>query len=374
MSPSCTLLHLSLISGIGPTTSKKLAQVMLEKNIDLYALTVSDFMGLGFGQVVSQKLVTGLSDTDAFEKEGGLLEKTGIYWTTLVDAEYPQALLHTYAPPPVLYWQGAVVWNDRPLLSVVGSRDGTLYGRRIIETVLAACVQEGMGIVSGGARGIDTMAHEFTVAQGGVTVVVLGSGLLRPYPASNKKLFLDVMHKGGAVVSCFPLQKEAQPWQFPVRNRIIAGMARGCLVVQAAHESGALITANYALNEGRNVYAVPGHFDDPLSAGCHQLLTQGAQITVSADVILQDYGLFVPGRPAAKSLPEKEPYVQKTIVSEKKIEKKLHPLVSLCTAPISFDELVERTQRDENELKLELFELQLNGMLQQDFAGLWSRT
>jgi len=374
MTPPYTLLHLSLIPNIGPGTLKKLGEYVVNEGIDLYALTTADYMNLGIGEAVAQKLVEGLQDRIAFDKEVKLLESTGIAWTTFGQPDYPAMLWHTHFPPLVLYWQGTAVWDTGQALSVVGSREGTEYGRRAVETLVAPCVEKGFIIVSGGARGIDTMAHECALAYGGQTVAVLGSGLLKPYPASNKRLFLKIAQEGGAVVSGFPLLTEAIGWNFPERNRIIAGMTRGCLVVQGARKSGALITAKFALNEGRNVYAVPGPFDDPLSEGCHVLLQDGAQLVLTADDILQDYGLSVSPQEKASVQVQTELPLQKEIVFTKKTKKVYEGLEALCERPISVQELVDQTGKDENELKMELFDLQLAGKLQQDFAGLWSRS
>jgi len=369
---SHTLLHLSLIQNIGPVAVKKLVERVIEYGIDLYALNVSDCLQFGIPEDMATRLVEGLADQALFDREYELIEKTGVNWTTMLSSDYPALLWHTYAPPVVLYWQGEPVWNNGPTLSVVGSRDGTSYGKRALDTILTPCIDQGMIIVSGGARGIDTMAHELTLQQGGITVVVVGTGLLRSYPVSNKNLFAKVAQEGGAVVSCFPLENEGAPWQFPVRNRIIAGMSRGCLVVQAAEGSGALITARLALNEGRNVYAVPGHFDDPLSAGCHQILQDGAQLVVSAEAILRDYpSLEAPLIQQTSLIDHPEKKVVKKPVFKEKIEIVETGLIALCARPISFDELVEKTGKSENELKAELFDLQLSGKLEQDFAGLW---
>ena len=383
---SHTLLHLSLIQTIGPVAVKKLVDHVIEHGIDLYTLNVSDFLRLGIPHDMATKVVEGLSDQALFDREYELIEKKGVNWTTMLSSDYPALLWHTFAPPPVLYWQGEPVWNSAPTLSVVGSRAGTSYGKRALDTILTPCIQEGMVIVSGGARGIDTMAHELTLQQqGGITVAVFGTGLLRPYPSSNERLFEKIVEQGGAVVSCFPLEAEGLPWRFPFRNRIIAGMSRGCLVAQAAEGSGALITARFALDEGRNVYAVPGHFDDLLSAGCHQLLQDGAQLVVSAEVILRDYPSLeapvvqqtsliasVHSKPDRAVLSEwKVKPVEKKTVFKEKIETVETGLVALCARPISFDDLVEKTGKSENELKADLFDLQLSGKLEQDFAGLW---
>lgn len=371
---SQTLLHLSLIPTIGPLTIKCLFEQVLQKGDDLYRFTISDYRALGISEGVAQKLAEGLRDQALFDREYALIEKTGVHWTTVADSIYPALLWHTYAPPAVLYWLGEPVWNNGPTLAAVGSRAGTLYGKRALDTILTPCIQQGMVIVSGGALGIDAMAHELTLAHNGATVVVLGSGLLKPAPLSNCRLFSRVIDRGGAMLSCFPLQTEPYPYNFPFRNRIISGMSRGCLVVQAAKGSGALITARFALDEGRNVYAVPGPFDDPLSAGCHELLQDGAQLTVESETILRDYpSLEVPVVKQTSLIQvQTKPEVKRALLNQKK-ENIEQGLVALCARPISLEELVELAGKTENELKAELFELQLAGKVEQDFAGLWLR-
>jgi DNA processing protein len=367
-----TLLHLSLIENIGPAYIKKLVDHVMEERIDVYAMTVSDFLRLGIPEDMVARLVEGLADQSLFDREYDLIEKTGVNWTTMLSSDYPALLWHTYAPPPVLYWQGEPVWNSAPTLSVVGSRGGTSYGKRALDTILTPCIDQGMIIVSGGARGIDTMAHELTLQQGGITVAVFGTGLLRPYPSNNIRLFEKIVQEGGAVVSCFSLEAEGLPWRFPFRNRIISGMSRGCLVAQAAQGSGALITARFALDEGRNVYAVPGPFDDPLSVGCHEILQEGAQLVVSAETILRDYpALEVPGGAQISLFDHSEKGAVKKVVFKEKRDVVETGLIALCARPISLDELVEKLDKPENELKDELFDLQLAGKVQQDFAGLW---
>ena len=392
---SQTLLHLSLIQNVGPVFIKRLVERVMEESIDLYAMTLSDFLRLGIPQDMATRLVEGLADQALFDREYECIEKRGVNWTTMLSSDYPALLWHTFAPPPVLYWKGEPVWNSAPTLSVVGSRAGTAYGKRALDEILTPCVQEGMIIVSGGARGIDTMAHELTLQQGGITVAVFGTGLLRPYPLSNIRLFERIVEQGGAVVSCFPLEAEGLPWRFPFRNRIISGMSRGCLVAQAAEGSGALITARFALDEGRNVYAVPGPFDDPLSAGCHQILQDGAQLVVSAEAILRDYptldtpaqdnpviqqtSLIAPAqsKPDRAAMSEckvksgEKKMVRNNPVFKEKMDSVETGVIALCARPISLDELVEKTGKSENELKVELFDLQLSGKLEQDFAGLW---
>ena len=277
-----TLLHLSLIDGIGPVTIKKLLQEKPSnfELSDLYTLTTADIMQqFGVSQKVAQKMYSGLQDAAKLNRELELLEKHQIDFTAAGFEDYPSLLAEIYAPPPVLYFKGNLTSDDTKTIAVIGSRKAHRYAEQIITQFVPQLVNQGWTIVSGGAIGADSMAHRQTVKSGGKTVVVLGSGLLNPYPASNKRLFDSILQTGGALVSSFPIETHAKPGNFPARNRIIAGLSRGCLVVQAAQKSGARITAQFALEQGREVFAVPGPIDDELSLGCHGLIQQGAKLT-----------------------------------------------------------------------------------------------
>ncbi len=210
------------------------------------------------------------------------------------------------------------------------------------------------------------MVHRATIDAGGTTMVVLGSGLLKPYPYQHKKLFADVIATGGALVSIFPLATDPLPGNFPARNRVIAGVTDGVVVIQAAHKSGTRITAQFALEQGRNVYAVPGCFDDPLSSGCHALIKEGATLITKGEDILEDYGIYsqfsgINTLKASVSSGDNQLSLQETIVT-------------LCKEPHSLDELAIKTEKDLAELQNILFEMHTNGVIEQDFMGLWKTT
>ena len=298
------ILHLFLTDSIGPAVVQKI----IERKPDnvawcqLYQLGVSDWCSLfDFSIGLSHKLVSGLSDVTALEKELQLIERHSINWTSIIDVDYPELLKHIHLPPPVLYWQGAPL-NTQQSIAVVGSRKANQYGQDAVEYLVPQLVAHNWTIVSGGAIGIDSMAHRATVRAGGKTVVVLGSGLLQWYPVRNWRLFEDVLAHGGTITSSFPLQTEAFPGNFPARNRIIAGLSSGCVVIQAAEKSGARITAQFALDQGRDVFTVPGSIKDPLSAGCHKLVHEGAKLVHDVGDILSEY--------------TQQSDVQKTIVSD----------------------------------------------------------
>ncbi len=219
------------------------------------------------------------------EKELVLCQKNGVQIVFSHDKAYPQLLAAIHAPPLVLYVKGSLEVLSQRGCALVGSRAADAYAEYVINQIVPEFVSAGYSIVSGGALGADTMAHKAACDAGGKTVAVLGSGLLQPYPLSNKKLFERIVASGGAVVSPFPVTMQALPGNFPARNRVIAGLVPATIVVQAAKKSGALITAQFALNEGREVYAVPGQFGHPLSQGCHQLISEGAHILGGAEEV-----------------------------------------------------------------------------------------
>jgi DNA processing protein len=253
-------------------------------------------------------------------------------------------------------------------MGFVGSRLASPYAAQVIKHLVPPLVEHQWVIVSGGAQGADTMAHETALAAGGKTIAVLGSGLLCPYPASNRSLFQRIVDSGGIVMSPFPLLVPPDRGTFPARNRIISGLSLGCVIVQAAQRSGALITANFALEQGRQVFAVPGLINESLSDGCHALIKQGAKLVNTVGDIVEEFGeswhrtssaeasVYTPGRNAARGAVE---------VTD--------PLLIHMALPLSLDELSLKTGFDVATLQDKLFMLQLEGKARQLFTGMWER-
>ena len=282
------LVHLSLLDGVGPKTINMIVQRKppTVQWKDLYHFSSNDLKSIfGLSKTLSKLIYDGLSDESVLDREFDLVDKYGVQVVTLLDDNYPALLKEIEVPPPLLYYRGALPNAAEHILAVVGSRDMNFYGAKAVKRLLPELIAQGVTIVSGGAIGVDRAAHESAVRNGGKTVAVLGSGLIEPYPSSNVPLFNEIVSSGGAVISCFSMQTQAHPSNFPQRNRIIAGMSNGCLVVQAARKSGALITARYALDQGREVCAVPGLIDSLLSVGCHALIKQGAAVISDVDDI-----------------------------------------------------------------------------------------
>ena len=220
---------------------------------------------------------------------------------TPADSGYPKYLAHIHDPPLALYVLGKLLPNDRHAIGVVGSRHTTFYGRETAESMAYQLAHAGFTVVSGLARGIDTAAHHGALKAKGRTLAVLGGGLDCIYPPENKQLAVDIS-KSGAVLSEFPIGRKPDKTTFPIRNRIISGLSMGVLVVEAGLASGALITANQALDQGRCVFAVPGRIDSPSSKGTHMLIKNGARLVESVDDILQEFEFLIPRLNMTKSV------------------------------------------------------------------------
>lgn len=215
------------------------------------------------------------------------LAQPGNSLMTLADADYPQALLQIADPPALLFCKGRRELLAQPALGVVGSRNATPQGLRDAEAFAHALSDAGLTIVSGLALGIDAAAHRGGLAGAGSSIAVVGTGLDRVYPAKNKAL-AHRLAENGLIVSEFPLGTPPLPHHFPRRNRLISGLSRGVLVVEAAPDSGSLITARVAVEQGREVFAIPGSIHSPLARGCHALIKQGAKLVESAADILDE--------------------------------------------------------------------------------------
>lgn len=224
--------------------------------------------------------------------ETARLSSLGATMITWGDADYPVCLRQIYDPPAVFFYLGLGVLENsyETSVAIVGSRRCTHYGRLMAEDLGADLARSGLTVVSGMARGIDTAAHRGALKVDGRTVAVLGTGLDVCYPRENSKLMREIT-SSGTVISEFPLGSQPEPWHFPVRNRIISGLSRGVVIVEAAVRSGALITAELALEQGRDVMALPGNVTSPTSRGTNRLIKQGARLVEGADDVLDEMGL-----------------------------------------------------------------------------------
>lgn len=267
------------------------------------------------------------------------------------DPAYPQPLLNIYNPPPVLFFYGRLqTFNATKVIAIVGSRRCSAYGRQVAGQLAGDLAAAGFTVVSGMARGIDTAAHKGAL-QKGYTAAVLGCGADVIYPPENNKLYQEIIDKG-AILSEFPPGTPPRATHFPARNRLISGLSNAVLVVEAAEKSGALITVDAALEQGRDVYAVPGCITNNYSKGCHKLIQQGAKLVASIADILEDYGI------SGQKVPIIENIAIQLTLDEERV------LSYMGVEPEGFDMLMRQTGLDSNLLLSMLTGLEIQGLIE----------
>lgn len=304
MSPREATLALNLLPTIGPVRIARLIEHLGSAEKVLSATTSQLIRIDGIGPETA-KIITSWQDHADPAAELAECEKRGIAVVTQDDPAYPRHLLNAYDAPILLYIWGEILPRDRHAISVVGSRRATTYGLNATKKITYQLAHAGFTIISGLARGIDTAAHEAALAANGRTIAVIGSGLARLYPPENLTLAEKIASGNGAVISEFPLHKPPDKQTFPMRNRIVAAWCQALLVTECPAWSGSLITANLATEYGKPVFAVPGPIDKPTSAGCHQLIREGATLASDASHIVDDMGDLPFQQP--KSSPENSP-------------------------------------------------------------------
>ncbi len=236
-----------------------------------------------------QEKLAAIQKSNVFARELDCLEATQISIITIVDAHYPPSLRWVPDPPLLLYVRGAIEQDDGLAIAVVGSRKPSNYGNAMAQRLSTELAQRGFTIVSGVARGIDSQAHHSVLQAGGRTLAVLGSGINVIYPPENRRLCERISSGQGAILSEFPIDTKPDRWNFPRRNRIISGLSLGTLVVEATAHSGALHTARHTLEQGREVFAIPGRIDMPHSRGTNNLIKQGAKLVECVDDITSEF-------------------------------------------------------------------------------------
>ena len=284
------------------------------------------------------------------------IDRLGIHLLSFQDDKYPQNLLHTFNPPSFLYIRGNFKERDRDAVAMVGTRRATIYGKMMVRKLARDLAKEGLTIVSGMARGVDTAAHLGALEAGGRTVAVLGCGVDVVYPPENRKLMTDIM-ESGVVISEFPLGTPPEGINFPRRNRIISGLSKGVVVVEAPLRSGALITADFALEEGREVFAVPGNINSPYSQGTNRLIKQGAKLVEDAQDILEELDLSLLGE--TKKREESAKGKLSLSLEEEKI------LDLLGGQPSHIDLLVQESSLPASRVAEVLMRLEIKGLVRQ---------
>jgi len=298
--PVESLLRLVLAADVGAATFRRLLRHFGSIEGILAAPTGHLARVEGVGERKAASIARAREDREGAARELALAREHGVDVIGFDDARYPPGLRNIYDPPLVLYVRGAIEPRDAMGLAVVGARRCSYYGRSSAERLAASAASAGFTVVSGLARGIDSAAHRGALSAGGRTVAVLGNGLARLFPPENGELADRIASGRGAVVSELPMETEPRRENFPRRNRIISGLSLGVVIVEGESRSGSLITAKWALEQGREVFAVPGKIDTPLSSGPHRLIQDGAKLVTSIDDVLAELGPVADGlEPAA---------------------------------------------------------------------------
>ena len=348
-------LALSLTPGVGSIFIKRLLD-RFQTPEAVFRAPMKELLEIeGLGEKVAREIQRGPLEK-VVEKELVLLKEAGGKMITLRDEDYPMRLKDIYDPPALLYVRGELRREDDLAIAIVGSRKTSPYGRWITEKIGQDLARHGVTVVSGMARGIDSVAHMGALQGGGRTIAVLGCGVDVIYPSENRNLFHQIIEHG-AVLSEFPMGSPPEGGHFPKRNRIISGLSIGVVIVQASAESGSLITAGYALEQGREVFAVPGNVGAEGSRGTNQLIKEGAKLVESTEDILEEI------LPQWKREKEMLPKAETPVPDLSEEEKVLYRL--LGESPLHIDAIIRESQLDPGRVSSLLLNLELKGLISQ---------
>lgn len=349
-------LQLALTPGLGPATFQRMLrhfglpqQILAAKRSELGSFTTPAVLAALDSEAVAQTAARSLA----------WAAQPGCSIVTLADETYPRLLLEIPDPPPLLYARGRIELLARPALAIVGSRNATQQGEANAESLARALSDAGLTIVSGLALGIDAAAHRGGLAGASSTIAVLGTGVDVTYPSRNAELAVQIAERG-LLVTEFALGIAPAAQNFPRRNRLISGLARGCLVVEAAVASGSLITARSAAEQGREVFAVPGSIHSPLSKGCHALIKSGAKLVESSEDVLTELAGFRPSASASTT---------KDVAPAHEIGLLSH----MGHDPVDVDSLCSRAGMSAEQVSSELLRLELDGRVAALPGGLYQR-
>jgi DNA processing protein len=359
-------LALALTPGLGPSRIRKLIEHYGTADRVLQA-SLTELEATGMRAVSAQSLATGKS-LELAQDELAKAVQANANIISLSDPAYPARLKEIYDPPVILFVKGSVELLSKPGIAMVGTRHPTPYGSGMAERLATDLAARGLVIISGMARGIDTASHRGAIAAKGKTIAVLGTGIDVMYPKENTRLAEQILALGGTIVSEFPVGTSPVPQNFPIRNRIISGMSAGVLVVEAAEYSGTRITSRCALEQNRDVYAVPGNVTNKNSWGPNTLIKQGAKLVATWEDVWEelptDVQILLNSSPNESPEPVNASLFPDDIPSphEKKLLKLLKPDEST-----HIDELVEMLEPEmsSSEIFAALFELELNGKIRQ---------
>jgi len=349
-------IKLNMIKGIGPLRFATLLKHFGSPQEILSARASSLSQVKGIGEQIAHRIIEE-KDKVKVDVELEKIEKEGIKVLTLAHEEYPMNLRTIYDPPPVLYVKGKIEPDDRLAIAMVGSRSATIYGKTTASKLAGELVHAGFTIISGLARGIDAASHYGAIRAKGRTIAILGCGIDIIYPQENKKLFYEIIEQG-AIITEFSFGTLPEKFNFPQRNRIISGLSLGTVVVEAPIRSGALITAYYALEQNREVFAVPGQVESRLSKGTHHLIKQGAKLTETAQDIIEELELF---SETIKKMPQLK---KNSEIILSKDEDKIYQLIS-PTNPQYIDTISSLSKMNVAQTAAILIQLEIKGMVKQ---------
>jgi DNA processing protein len=360
-------LALTLTPGLGPTRSRRLVEFFGSVEGVLKA-TLTELEAAGLPAQAAQALGTGRS-VELAHDELAKASALNISIVTIDDGAYPARLRQIYDPPPVLYIRGHVAAISQPGIAVVGTRHPTPYGMGMAERLGCDLAARGLAIISGLARGVDTFAHRGAVSAKGKGIAVFGTGVDVIYPKENSRLADQVLSLGGALISEFPLGTFAAPQNFPIRNRIISGMSFGVLVVEAAEYSGTRITARCALEQNREVFAVPGNVMNKNSWGPNTLIKQGARLVATWEDVWEELPADVRLALTPETGNESPEGQTASLFEEPPLsphEKKIYKVLKADEA-LHLDEIIEKLEAElsSSEIFAALFELELAGKVKQ---------
>lgn len=350
--------HLLALHSLAGMNNERLRKIMDYYRDPVFAWEDSDHWAdiPTLGQEVAQNLHLAKNQLDMEQLYERFL-KLGAHIISMYDPGYPEGLSHIYEAPVVLYYKGTLPDKDTLSIAMVGTRHSTAYGRMVAEDLAKDLARQGVWVISGMARGIDSCCHKGALEVGGKTIAVLGSGLDVIYPKENTDLYYEIT-ENGCVVSEFPLGCTPLPRNFPVRNRIISGLSQGIVVVEAAEKSGTLITVDYGMEQGKTIFAVPGPITSKQSKTPHRLIREGAKLVTNGEDIIEEFTYLFPAIKQTTKI--NGPQTTDLVLSE--IEQKI---VDSLTMAVHFENILVETGLSAKELSSVLFFLEMKGYIKQ---------
>jgi DNA processing protein len=359
---SLSWLALTLTPGLGPRLCARLLE-RFDSPEGVFRASLTQLESCSLTSAAAQAVIKKEAFKRAEKELTGIQKIPGCGLLNWTEPEYPQSLLQIYDPPVLLYVRGDPQILNQPSLSIVGTRKPTQYGSQMAERLGRDLAARGLLIVSGMARGIDAIGHHGAMVVSGRAIGVLGTGIDVCYPKENKKLYEKVLERG-AIISEFPLRTHPAPENFPVRNRIVAGMPLGVVVIEGAQYSGSLITARLAMEFGREVFGVPGNVTQPVSFAPNQLIKQGAKLVTNAEDVIEELPTPVRAALVQAERPEAEQRNQMAAASLTPPQKKLYDLLSTDESR-HIDDILESSRLNSSEVLATLFDLEMKGMVRQ---------